>query len=96
MDNTITLRPTEAGIEKVKAKLHKKFLMDNGGDIFDYLGVKVSKARNGTIHLTQPHLIQSILKDLHLSNSKQETGRTLPMLPTKILHPDGNGEPLDC
>jgi len=43
------LGPTKTEIEKI---------------ISGYLGVKMFKAEDGTIHLTQPHLIQSILKDI--------------------------------
>jgi hypothetical protein len=36
------------------------------GDISDFLGVKISRQPDGTIHLTQPHLIDQIIADLWL------------------------------
>jgi hypothetical protein len=36
------------------------------GEITDFLRVKIEHKDDGTIHLTQPHLINSILKELHL------------------------------
>jgi hypothetical protein len=36
------------------------------GDIGDFLGVNINRLDDGTIELTQPHLIDQILKDLHL------------------------------
>ena len=41
--------------------------------------------------LTQPHLIESILKDLKLNN-KNATGRKTPALKTVLLHKDENGK----
>ena len=34
------------------------------GDLQEFLGVKIEKKANGMIHLTQPNLINKILKDL--------------------------------
>ena len=36
------------------------------GALEDVLGVNIDRNPNGTIHLTQPYLIDSILKDLSL------------------------------
>jgi hypothetical protein len=91
VDDTIILGPTTQGIENILAKLRSQFNVNDGGDMSDYLGVKETREKNGTIHLTQPHLIKSILRDLHLIDNKQATTRTLPALTTKILHPNATG-----
>jgi len=75
--------------------LHSQFSIEDEGEISDYLGVKVTKNQDGTITLSQPHLVKSILSDLHLLDNKQATSRTLPALTTKILHPDTQGTPFD-
>jgi len=95
VDDTIILGPTTQGIEEILTKLRSQFNIDDGGDMSDYLGVKVMREKDGTIHLTQPHLIESILRDLHLLDiyNKQATTRSLPALTTKILHPDASGTP---
>jgi hypothetical protein len=36
------------------------------GTIDDFLGVKITRKPDGTNHLTQPHMIDSILRDLRL------------------------------
>jgi len=95
VDDTILLGPTREGISTVMHLLHSQFSIEDKGEISDYLGVKVTKHQNGSITLTQPHLIQSILSDLHLLDNKQATSRTLPALTTKILHPDTEGTPFD-
>ena len=45
------------------------------GEIEDYLGVRIEQLPNGHIHMTQPQLINSILKDLKLKQTKSSTGR---------------------
>ena len=95
VDDTILLGPTREGIETVMQLLHSQFSIEDEGEISDYLGVKVTKNQDGTITLSQPHLIQSILSDLHLLDNKQATSRTLPALTTKILHSNAGGEPFD-
>ena len=35
-------------------------------EVDDFLGVNINQKDDGTIHLMQPHRIQSILEDLHL------------------------------
>jgi hypothetical protein len=95
VDDTIILGPTTQVIEDILSRLRGQFNIDDGGDMSDYLGVKVTRGEGGTIYLTQPHLIKSILKDLHLFDNKQATTRSLPALTTKILHPDVNGTPFD-
>ena len=59
------------------------------GDLSDFLGVKISKKQDGTFHLTQPHLIESILKDLRLDGEDTKT-KDIPAQSSKILtaHPD--------
>jgi len=48
-------------------------------DVSDFLGVKIERKADGTFHLTQPHLIDSILKDLRLdgpdTNPKHTPGK---------------------
>ena len=57
VDDTILLGPTKEGIQEMMDKLRTCFNIDDEGDISDYLGFKVTKLPDGTISLTQPHLI---------------------------------------
>jgi Reverse transcriptase (RNA-dependent DNA polymerase) len=58
-------------------------------EISDFLGVKIEHKEDGTIHLTQPHLIDSILKELHLDRPDTNSKDT-PAASSKILgrHPE--------
>jgi hypothetical protein len=67
--------------------------MTDEGDLSDYLGVKIDQLPNGTIKVTQPHLIQSVLDDLNF-NERMGTKKT-PAVPTIKLHRDAHGEKMD-
>ena len=49
-----------------KALKEAKLDITDEGDVKDFLGVNIEKQSNGTIHMTQPHLIDQILKDLNM------------------------------
>lgn len=58
----------------------------------DYVGMKVTIRTNGTISLTQPQLIKSLLQDLSLAGDKVKP-RTTPARSTVILD-KGSASPL--
>ena len=70
MDDSILAGPNQNELDDIIAKMEQtglKMTYDNG--IEDFLGVHVDRKEDGSIHLTQPHLIQSILDDLHFDGS---------------------------
>ena len=68
----------------------KKFRVENLGNIKDFLGIYVSKHKDGTIELTQPQLIESIFSDLSFqANTKM---KEIPALSMVILQYDMKGE----
>ncbi len=46
------------------------------GDLQDFLGVNNSREPDGSVHLTQPHLIDQILKNLQLDDERVKPGAT--------------------
>ena len=54
-----------------------------------FLWIQVKKHNDSTIHLMQPQLINSILKDLHLQDSSNN--EDLLALSTRILHKNSEG-----
>jgi hypothetical protein len=54
------------------------------GDVSDFLSVKIYYKRDGTIHLTQPSLINSFLKELQL-NKPSTKPKPVPAASSKIL-----------
>ncbi len=54
------------------------------GDISDFLGVNIQCHNDGMVHLTQPHLIDSILKELGLQADSAKSKAT-PAASSKLL-----------
>ena len=72
IDDCIVFGPSNQAIDQIVADLRAcshQFTVDDQGDIGDFLGIQVQKQEDGSIMLTQPQLIDSILKDLHLQSS---------------------------
>ena len=55
------------------------------GDLEDFLGVNIDRTSRGAIHLTQPHLIDSILQDLRLNKGESKCKET-PLKSSTILN----------
>jgi len=54
------------------------------GDISDFLGVNIQCHNDGTVHLTQPHLINSILEELGLQANSAKS-KTILAASSKLL-----------
>ncbi|CAJ1959006.1 unnamed protein product [Cylindrotheca closterium] len=74
------LKEVEQAIEDIKAA---KLDITIEGDIQDFLGVNIERKEDGTIHLTQPHLIDQILEDLRLEDNAKP--RSIPAPSSKLL-----------
>ena len=72
VDDTICLCKNPADQKLLEAELKQSFEITIEGSIADFLGVKINKRSDGCIELTQPHLIDSILKDLGLINGRKK------------------------
>jgi hypothetical protein len=64
------------------------------GDISDFLGVNIQREADGTIHLTQPQLIDSILEELGL-HGKDAKGKSTPAACSKLLTGHAEAPPFD-
>jgi hypothetical protein len=102
VNDTILIEPSDEVINNVIQELKdQKFNVTDEGQIEDYLGVRIEKLSDGRINLSQPHLIQQILKDLNLEHSDrnsqevryQAKSQNIPAPSTVSLKRDVNGEP---
>ena len=101
-DDGIFCAPTQGDIDEVMAILqapagkrneYRAFKMTDEGDISDYLGVKVERLANGCIKLSQPQLIQSIIKDMGFN---ERTGsKPTPAASNVKLSRDLHGRSID-
>jgi len=80
-------------IDEMITLLRKTFQISDKGTLNEYLGIKIHCKGDGTFHLMQPQLIDSILDDLHLTETCKKLD--LPYLVTKILHQDSEGASFD-
>ena len=88
IDNVLALMKRPAG----KEQQLRPFDLTDEGTITDYLGVKVEHLPDGSIKLSQPHLIQQVIDDLGF-NSKTK-GKATPAKSTERLHRDIHGLPM--
>jgi len=94
VDDTIISGPNKKEVNEVISLLGQLFDVDDQGDLNDFLGVKVEHLEDGRIKFTQPHLIDQILSDLHMTQPGTKSTPT-PALLTKNLQPDDDGRPFD-
>ena len=94
-DDTILIGPDKEEIERIMKTLSKNFKIEDQGTLNDYLGVHIERKEDGTLEMTQPTLILSILKDVSLwenGGKNKATSRTTPAYSTTILTSDKEGE----
>ena len=76
-DDRILAGPSEQRIQANIKQIQETGLQLNiEGDLEDFLGVNIDRTSRGAIHLTQPHLINSILKDLRLKKGESKSKYT--------------------
>jgi Reverse transcriptase (RNA-dependent DNA polymerase) len=65
-DESLLAGPDAEEINQIIDELQRKakLAITGEGDLADFLGVNIDRKTDGSIHLTQPHLIEQILKDL--------------------------------
>jgi hypothetical protein len=67
-DDSVLAGPDRAEIESVIEDIKRaKLDITVEGDIQDFLGINIKRKEDGSIHLTQPHLIDGVLEDLRLT-----------------------------
>jgi hypothetical protein len=81
VDDTILINPSDENIDKVISEFEiLEYDVSDEDQIDDYLGVKIQRQDNGSIKMTQPHLIDQILEDLSTSSTLlQNTEQRLPI-----------------
>ena len=90
-DDSILAGPDEKELDKIVKQIADAGLdvTEAEGGLEDFLGVNIEQVDQGTYHLSQPQLIDQILKDLRLDGPDVAIKDT-PALSTTVLseHPD--------
>lgn len=93
-DDTIVTGPKQQDVDQAIKDIGSIFNITSKEVIEDFLGVKITRnEQNGTIEMTQPQLIDSILLDLQLDDKANE--KKLPASPTILLQKFENSDPHD-
>lgn len=94
-DDSIIAGPSQREIDEVIQQMKDaKLDLTVEGDVGDFLGVKIERLKDGSIKLTQPQLIDSILKDLRLDSPNVRT-KVTPAKTSSILKRHEDGDPHD-
>ena len=91
VDDGILIGKTASDIDAVICKLRLLYDLTDEGQIEDYLGIHVDHLNSGKIKLSQPHLIDQICKDVHLSHNAKHKGT--PAVSSRILQRCENSPP---
>ena len=84
-DDSILVGPDDNELDAIVSDMKSAGLnLTIEGRIDDFLGVNIDRRDDGTIHLTQPHLIDTILKEMRL-HSDNVTVKTTPAAVSTIL-----------
>ena len=92
VDDCIIFGPNAQAIDQVVTDLRscpQQFTVDDQGDVGDFLGIQIKRQADGSIHLSQPQLIDSITKDLHLQPGSNP--KPTPAVTSTLLHKDTDG-----
>ena len=85
-DDSLLAGPDKDEIQQIIEELQTKakLAITVEGDLADFLGVNIQRKEDGTIHMTQPHLIEQILNDLRMSD-KSVKPRSTAAASSKVL-----------
>ena len=91
IDDCIVFGPNDKAIDEVVNDLlnrSQNFTLDDQGEAADFLGIQIHNLDDGSIVLTQPQLIDTIIQDLHLQSGSNH--KSTPSITTKLLHKDAD------
>lgn len=93
-DDSILAGPDLGEIDKAIADIKAaKLNITVEGDLQDFLGINIERKDDGTIHLTQPHLIDQIIGDLHLKDNTKP--KSTPASSSRLLSRHSDSEDFD-
>jgi Reverse transcriptase (RNA-dependent DNA polymerase) len=90
VDDGILISPEENGITSTLEILQQTFNISVEGTLSDYVGVNVEKVDDDTYHLSQPNIINSILKEVNFGTDTKAA--KMPSYSTTVLGPGTDKE----
>ncbi len=85
-DDSLLAGPDKDEIQTIIDELQEKAKLQITveGNLADFLGVSIKRKKDGTIHMTQPHLIEQIQRDLRMMDESVNS-RSTPAASSKVL-----------
>jgi hypothetical protein len=93
-DSTLTGPDKAETDQTIKEMQEAKLDVTVEGNLQELLGANIERKADSTVHLTQPHLIDQILKDLRLED-KNVTTMSMPASSSKLLSRHSDSEAFD-
>ena len=93
VDDCILMGITDAVIDEAVRVLRlskQNFTIEDKGAFSNFFRVRIDCSNDGTITLTQPQLIDSIIEDLNMKDNTKP--RPIPAYSSKLHHKDTDGE----
>jgi hypothetical protein len=85
-DDSILAGPDQNEIDAVIQQIKDaKLDVTVEGDVQDFLGVNIDRKEDGTIHFSQPHLVDKVLREMKMTKDDVKT-RDTPSASSRILH----------
>jgi hypothetical protein len=95
VDDIILISPYKTLIQKEIKSLQEEYDLMDDGELQDYLGIRFERRNDGSLKLTQPRMIERVLKIVGLDENNGKTKLyDTPASEHKILDndPDGKGQ----
>ena len=94
LDDAILISPYKSLIQREISSLQNEFDLTDDGVLKDYLGTWFARQSDGSIHLSQPKMIEQVLEIVGLNIESDCIKRhDTPASNTKILNKDPDGKP---
>ena len=90
VDDGILISPNQEAINKELEIFKARFDISVEGTLSDYVGVNIERVDDDTIHMSQPNIINSILKELNFNDDTKAVDT--PAYSTNVLGPGTNKE----
>jgi hypothetical protein len=94
-DDFILAGPSEKEIHRIIQRLRDvKLNLTIEGTLTDFLGVNIDRRDDGTIHMSQPRLIDQVIEDLRMSGEDVAI-KDVPMASSRVLTKHASSQPFD-
>ena len=94
VDDAILISPYKSLIQREISSLQNEFDLTDDGVLKDYLGTRFVRQPDGSIHLSQPKMIERVLEIVGFDTETERIKRhDTPASNTKILDKDPDGKP---